>query len=205
MFIAGTDTSAATLIWTMSELSRNPMVMKRAEEEVRKIAQGKDKVEESDVSKLVYLKSVVKEALRLHPPAQLLLPRETTDDCEIRGYTIPTKTRVFVDAKQISHDPNSWENPLEFRPERFLDSPIDFRGQHFEFIPFGIGRRGCPGTNFAIQLVELALANLLHSFQWKLPPGVSAEDVDMEEALGLKKSPLFLVANPVRSNRGVDN
>ena len=95
-------------------------------------------MEESDVSKHVYLKSVVEEALRLHPPAPLLVPRETTDDCEIRGYTIPAKSRVFVNATLISHDPHFSENPLEFRPERFLDSPNDFRGQNFEFIPFGI-------------------------------------------------------------------
>jgi len=138
--------------------------------------------------------------LRLHPPAPLLVPRETTDDCTIEGYHIPAKTRVFVNAKSIGTDPKYWKNKNEFQPERFLDSSVDFRGQHFELLPFGAGRRGCPGMNFAILIIELALANLLHRFDWELSHGIRRQDLDMEEAIGLtvhKKVPLFLVANPV--------
>ncbi|KAK4843430.1 hypothetical protein QYF36_007969 [Acer negundo] len=197
MFFAGTDTSSATLAWTMTQLVRNPSVMKRAQNEVREVVKGKDKVEEDDLSKLMYLKLVLKEALRLHPPAPLLVPRETTQDCTVGGYTIPSKTRVIINAKAIATDPKHWEDPQEFRPERFLNSSIDFKGQHYELIPFGVGRRGCPGMNFAIQLVELALANLLYCFDWKLPAGMRSEDLDMEEAFGLtihKKTHLCLVA-----------
>ncbi|KAK7291588.1 hypothetical protein RIF29_06854 [Crotalaria pallida] len=200
IFLAGTDTASATIIWTLSELIRNPEIMKRAKEEVREVAKNKEMVEESDLSSLVYLKLVVKEALRLHPPAPLLLPRETLETCTIKGYEIPAKTRVFVNAKSIAMDPSCWENPNEFLPERFLDSAIDFRGQHFEMLPFGAGRRGCPGVNFGMLLVELALANLLFHFDWTLPRGLKVEDMDMDEAFGItmhKKTPLWMKATPI--------
>lgn len=197
MFVAGTDTASATLVWIMAELIRKPSVMKRAQDEVREVVKGKSKVQESDLSKLMYLKLVVKEGFRLHPAAPLLVPRETTEKCTVEGYDIPAKTRVVVNAKAIGMDPRCWENPNEFQPERFLDREIDFRGQNFELLPFGAGRRGCPGMNFAVPLLELALANLLHRFDWELPHGV---DLDMEEAFGLimnKKNRLCLVAKPV--------
>ncbi|XP_059641239.1 cytochrome P450 71A9-like [Cornus florida] len=200
MFIAGTDTSSATLVWIMTEVIRNPSVMRKAQEEVRDAVKGKGKVEESDISKLVYLNLVIKETLRLHPPVPLLVPRETTESCTIRGYEIPAKTRVFFNAKSIATDPKCWENPNEFRPERFLNSSIDFKGQNFELLPFGAGRRGCPGINFSLVLIELALTNLLYHFDWKLPQGMNLEDIDMEEAFGLtmhKKTPLCLVATPI--------
>ena len=200
MFIAGTDTSSSTLVWIMAELIRNPSAMQRAQDEVREAVKGKAKVEESHLPKLMYLKSVVKEGLRLHPPVPLLIPRETTETCKIEGYDIPAKTRVFVNAKSIGTDPKYWKNQNEFQPERFLDSSIDFRGQHFELLPFGAGRRGCPGINFAVLVIELALANLLHRFDWELPHGIRRQDLDMEEEFGLtmhKKVPLCLLANPV--------
>nr|AJD25151.1 cytochrome P450 CYP71AH15 [Salvia miltiorrhiza] len=202
VFVAGTDTSAATVVWTMAELIRNPTILQKAQQQVREIAKGKAKVEESDLPKLIYLKHVVKESFRLHPPAPLLLPHETTDLCVIDGgrYEIPAKTRVFFNAAAISADPAVWVNPGDFLPERFEDGRVDFRGQHFELLPFGAGRRGCPGISFAMPVVELALANLLFRFDWKLPEGVSVEDVDMEEAPGItmhKNIPLCLVACPV--------
>lgn len=200
MFIAGSDTSSATLVWAMSELIKNPSTLRKAQDEVREIAKGKQRVEEIDLPKLTYLKLVLKETLRLHPPAPLLVPRETTEPCTIRGYEIPAKTRVFINAKAISTDPNVWEiGPNMFMPERFLDCDIDYKGQDFELIPFGAGRRGCPGLNFAVFLIELALANLLYRFDWSLPHGMTRDDVDMEEAIGLtthKKNPLLLCATP---------
>ncbi|KAG5028140.1 hypothetical protein JHK87_011654 [Glycine soja] len=199
IFVAGTDTASATIIWIMSELIRNPKAMKRAQEEVRDLVTGKEMVEEIDLSKLLYIKSVVKEVLRLHPPAPLLVPREITENCTIKGFEIPAKTRVLVNAKSIAMDPCCWENPNEFLPERFLVSPIDFKGQHFEMLPFGVGRRGCPGVNFAMPVVELALANLLFRFDWELPLGLGIQDLDMEEAIGItihKKAHLWLKATP---------
>ncbi|KAK4479379.1 hypothetical protein RD792_014891 [Penstemon davidsonii] len=203
IFVAGTDTSAATIIWTMAELLRNPKVKQKAQQEVRsQVARGNNKtVEESDLPKLKFLKAVIKESWRLHPPAPLLVPRETIENCIIDNkYAIPAKTRVFFNAAAIQTDPKHWENPEKFWPERFLDSEIDFRGQHFEFLPFGAGRRGCPAINFAVPLVELALANLLFSFDWELPNGIYAEDLDMEEEVGIamdKKIPLLCIASPV--------
>ncbi|XP_047173560.1 cytochrome P450 71A9-like [Vigna umbellata] len=199
IFVAGTDTGAATMIWIMSELIRNPKAMKKAQEEVREIMEGKDMVEEIDLPKLLYLKLVVKEALRLHPPAPLLVPRETTEACIIRGFQIPAKTRVLVNAKSIAMDPACWENPNEFLPERFLNSSVDYKGQHFEMLPFGVGRRSCPGVNFAMPLVELVLANLLLRFDWELPVGLGIQDLNMEEAIGItmhKRDHLWLRATP---------
>lgn len=201
MFIAGSDTSSATLVWAMSELIRNPTTMKKAQDEVIQVANGKRKVGETDLPHLKYLKLVLKETLRLHPPVPLLVPRETTESCIVRGYEVPAKTRVFINAKAISTDPNVWgdSNPNEFKPERFLSCEIDYRGQDFELIPFGAGRRSCPGLNFAILLIELALANLLYRFDWSLPYGMTKDDIDMEEAIGLtthKKNPLLLLASP---------
>ncbi|GAB2269748.1 hypothetical protein Dimus_004670 [Dionaea muscipula] len=203
VFIAGSDTSSATLVWTMTELIKNPKVMKIAQDEVRKVAKGREKVEESDLPKLSYLKAVLKESFRLHPPAPLLVPRETTEDCQVMGYEIPARTRVFINAKAIGLDADCWlQDPYSFKPERFLDSSIDFRGKDFELIPFGVGRRGCPGLNFAIALVELALANLLYRFDWELPEGTKPDDINMAEAPGItthKKTPLVLVATSTLS------
>ncbi|KAJ6850088.1 cytochrome P450 71A9-like [Iris pallida] len=197
MFIAGTDTSSAAIIWTMTELVRNPTVMNKAQQEIRTVVGDKPTVEESELELLDYLKLVVKEALRLHPPAPLLVPRETTGACSVGGYDVPAKTRVFINAAAIATDPTNWEKPTEFRPERFLGSGIDFRGHNFELIPFGFGRRSCPGMNFAVLQVELILANLLHCFDWELPIGMAAKDLDLDEAFGLtvhKKNDLCLLA-----------
>ncbi|KAL9261959.1 Cytochrome P450 71A9-like protein [Drosera capensis] len=194
----GTDTSSSILVWTMTELMKSRASMKALKDELTKVANGKDMIEETDFPQLEYLRMVLKESFRLHPPV-LLVPRETIQDCEIRGYEIPANTRVFLNVGAISRDPNTWEDPLIFRPERFLNSSIDFRGQDLELIPFGVGRRGCPGINMALPLVELALANLGYRFDWNMPPGMSPDDIDMEDSLGVtiqKKRPLMLVASP---------
>ncbi|KAL1542024.1 cytochrome P450 71A9-like [Salvia divinorum] len=203
VFVAGTDTSAATIVWTMTELIRNPTVKRKAQREVRELAKGKPMVEESDLPRLSYLKQVIKESFRLHPPVPMV-PRETTAPCAIDGgrYHIPAKTRVFFNLAALSADLAVWENPSKFSPERFEDSEVDFRGKHFELLPFGAGRRGCPGINFSIPVVELAVANLLFRFDWKLPEGISAEEVDMNESLGIvmhKKTPLCLIATSVNN------
>ncbi|XP_073295283.1 strychnine-11-hydroxylase-like [Primulina huaijiensis] len=204
IFAAGTDTSSASIEWTMAELMKSPQVKEKAQQEVRKACKGKVKVEENDLQSLNYLKQVIKESLRLHPPAPLMVPRETTENCTIDNkYEVPAKTRVIFNATAIGTDPKYWENPEKFDPERFCNRDIDFRGQHFELLPFGAGRRGCPGINFAISLVELALANLLFFFDWELPHGMSPRELNMEEALGItmhKKIPLRLVASPPKQD-----
>jgi len=175
-------------------------VMTQLQQELQKVVGSKSKVEECDLQQLDYLKLVIKEALRLHPPAPLLIPRETTKTCKIKEYYIPAKTRVFVNAKAIARDPKFWNNPDEFCPERFLENARDYRpGQHFDYMPFGVGRRGCPGINFASAIMELTLANLLHCFDWGPPFGMKAQDLDFEETFGLttpKKKHLCLVAKP---------
>ena len=178
----------------MAELMRNPEAMRKAQDEVRRVIGMKGKVEENDLQQLQYLKWVVKESMRLHPPAPLLLHRETTKHFKINGYEIQPKTRLIVNAWAIGRETSSWERPLEFNPERFRDSSTDMKGHDFQLIPFGAGRRICPGMHVGIQTVELALANLLHSFDWRCPGG--SQDINMDEAPGTtvhKKSPLFLV------------
>lgn len=197
MFAAGIDTSYIVLEWSMAELVRKSNIMKKLQNEVRGVAKGKDKVREQDLCNMSYLKAVIKEAMRLHPPAPLLLPRESIEICQIAGYQIPKKTRLIVNAWAIGRNPNFWEEPDEFIPERFMNSPVDFRGSDFQFIPFGTGRRICPGMNFAVQNIELALANLVNRFDWELPGNMTRDDLDMDDAPGLtsrKKQRLDLVA-----------
>ena len=199
MFAAGTDTSSITLDWAMTELIINPEVLKRVQAEVRSVVGEKKMVLESDLPQLNYLKAVIKETFRLHPPAPILVPRESMEDVTIEGYDIPAKTRIFVNVWAIGRDPESWEDPLAFKPERFLGTNIDYKGQDFELLPFGVGRRICPAITFASASLELVLAQLLHSFDWELPPGVQAKDLDMTEVFGIsmhKKVGLKVIAKP---------
>ncbi|THU58219.1 hypothetical protein C4D60_Mb03t11860 [Musa balbisiana] len=199
LIAAGTDTSFVSLEWAMAELVRNPRAMKKLQDEVRQVADGKPMVVEEDVDQMTYLKAVIKEVLRLHTPAPILVPRETMSSFSLQGYHVPAKTRVIVNAWAIARDPKSWEAPEEFQPERFMDNAVDHRGNDFLFIPFGAGRRMCPGINFAMATIQIALANLLYHFNWELPDGLNPVDLDMSEAPGLttpKKIPLRLIAVP---------
>ncbi|CDP12692.1 unnamed protein product [Coffea canephora] len=199
MFAAGTDTNFITLDWTMTELIMNPQVLRKAQAEVRSIVGERRSVSETDLSHLHYTRAVVKETFRLHPPAPVLLPRESMEEVTIDGYPIPAKTRFFINAWAMGRDPETWENPDIFEPERFMNNPIDYKGQDFELIPFGAGRRMCPAVTFSTATFELALAQLLHSFDWELPPGVKAKDLDLTEAFGItmhKISPLMVLAKP---------
>jgi cytochrome P450 len=196
MFVGGTDTSSTMMEWAIAELVRNQTIMRKAQEEVRRIVGKKSKVEANDIEEMGYLKCIIKETLRLHPPAPLLVPRETSASVELGGYFIPPKTRVIVNAFAIQRDPSFWDRPDEFLPERFENNPVDFKGQDFQFIPFGSGRRGCPGALFGVTAVEFMIANLLYWFDWRLPDGATQEELDMSEICGMtayKKTPLLLV------------
>ncbi|KAI3777474.1 hypothetical protein L1987_47274 [Smallanthus sonchifolius] len=199
VLIAGTDTGAAIVVWAMTSLIKNPKVMKKAQEEVRNVIGKNSKINEDDLPKLTYLKAVIKETTRLYPPAPLLVPRETRKDSILHGYTIKQKTLVYVNAWAIGRDPNSWESPDEFLPERFLAGcDIDFKGNDFELIPFGAGRRMCPGMSIGVVMVELLLANLLYLFDWGLPNGLGKEDIDFDAMPGItmhKRNELFLLAH----------
>ncbi|XP_037480263.1 4-hydroxyphenylacetaldehyde oxime monooxygenase-like [Triticum dicoccoides] len=195
-FVAGNDTSAITINWAMAELIRHPRVLKKVQEEIRTAVGKKERVQNEDMSNLCYLRMVVKETLRLRIPAALLVPRETLRKIQIAGYDIPAKTRVIVNAWAIARDPNVWKDPEEFYPERFEVMDIDFNGAHFELLPFGSGRRICPGMDMGVANVEFILANMLYCFNWELPPGMNIEDLSMEEEGALtirKKTPLMLV------------
>ncbi|CAI0399171.1 unnamed protein product [Linum tenue] len=197
IFIAGTDTSAATVVWAMAYLMKNPTTLRKAQEEVRQVIEKKGFVKEEDIEQLPYLKAVVKETMRLQPAAPLLLPRESSQDCDLNGYKIPTKTTVYVNAWAIGRDPEAWgENPEKFKPERFMQKSIDMKGTDFGLIPFGAGRRMCPGIHMGLVTVELSLANLLYGFDWEMPVGMKSGDLDMEVSPGLtmhKKNALWLV------------
>ncbi|MCD7464798.1 hypothetical protein HAX54_053428 [Datura stramonium] len=202
-FVAATDTIYTTLAWTMTELLRHPRAMKTLQDEVQRLAQGKPELTENDLKNMRYLRAVIKESLRLHPPNPLLVPRESMEDVKLLGYYhIPARTQAIVNVWAIGRDPLSWENPEEYLPERFLNSDIDVKGLNFELIPFGAGRRGCPGSTFAIPVIELALARLVHKFNFALPQGIKPENFDMTESTGVttrRKSPLLVVATPCSS------
>ena len=207
IFAAGTDTSSTVLGWAMAELINHPREMRKLQDEVRGAACAAGRVTEDHLDGMPYLRAVIGETMRLHAPAALLIPRETTEDTELLGYHIPARTRVVSNAWAIGRDPASWERAEEFAPERFAGGaapPMDYAkvGQDLRFLAFGAGRRGCPGAGFAAPSVELALANVLYHFDWALaathgrrrPPVL-----DMSEAYGLTvrlKEPLLLVAKP---------
>ncbi|KAJ4887912.1 Cytochrome P450 71B11 [Raphanus sativus] len=193
---AGIDTSAQTVTWVMTHLVANPRVMKKVQAEVREVIKNKDNIIEEDIEQLKYLKLVIKETLRINTLVPLLIPREASKDIKIAGYDIPKKTWIHVNVWAIHRNPNVWKDPEAFIPERFMDNEIDYKGLNFELLPFGSGRRMCPGMGMGLALVHLTLINLLYRFDWKLPEGMKAEDVGLEESYGLvcpKKIPLQVI------------
>lgn len=199
MFLGGNDTTSTTMEWAMSELMGHLRTMKKVQEEIRRVVGDKSRIDETDINKMNFLKCVIKETLRLHPPLPLLIPRRTLSHEKLGGYDIPPKTMVFVNAWAIQRDPQVWERAEEFMPERFEEREIDFKGQDFEYIPFGSGRRICPGMAFGLASIDCELANLLYWFDWKLPEGEEHDELDMGETFGLvvkKTRPLYLQPKP---------
>ncbi|KAH6770432.1 hypothetical protein C2S52_015235 [Perilla frutescens var. hirtella] len=197
IFIAATESTAASIVWIMTALIKAPKTMHKVQSEIRNSRGNKGKVDENDLPKLHYLKAVIYETLRLYPPAPLLVPRETVERCILEGYEIQPKTVVYINAWAIARDPECWENPYEFVPERFMNNNRDIKGQDFEVIPFGSGRRICPGMSMGLIDLGLTVANLLYFFDWELPQGMLAEDIDMDSSPGIgmhKKIPLLLLA-----------
>ncbi|XP_063947372.1 premnaspirodiene oxygenase isoform X2 [Daucus carota subsp. sativus] len=193
---AGSETSSITMTWAISEMLRNPRVMEKAQAELRKVFDSGVDIDETRLHELNYLKMVVKEALRLHPPTPLSIPRECRQQCQINGFNIPVKTKVLVNVWAIGRDPKDWADAESFMPERFENSSVDFRGTDFEYLPFGAGRRICPGMLFSLPAMLLPLAHLLYHFDWKLPGGLKSEELDMTEAYGVtcgRKHDLYVV------------
>uniref|UniRef100_A0A5B6Z218 Putative geraniol 10-hydroxylase n=1 Tax=Davidia involucrata TaxID=16924 RepID=A0A5B6Z218_DAVIN len=196
LFAAGTDTTSSTMEWAMAELLHNPKTLLKAKAELEQILGKGSLVEESDIARLPYLQAIVKETFRLHPPVPFLIPRKVDKDVEVCGFTVPEGAQVLVNAWAIGRDPSIWANHESFLPERFLESDVDVRGQDFELIPFGAGRRICPGLPLAIRMVHLMLGSLINSFDWKLEDGIAPKDMDMEEKFGItlqKARPLYAI------------
>ncbi|OVA03553.1 Cytochrome P450 [Macleaya cordata] len=213
---AGTDTSAGAAEWALGELINHPHILEKAREEIDSVVGKSRLVDESDLPNLPYLQAIFKEALRLHPPAPMLA-RESTQACKVGGFDIPAKTRLFVNVWSINRNPKYWKNPLEFRPERFMTSKQstslkggqgeeydqdmtsqnrDVRGQHFDFLPFGTGRRGCPGIWLSLLEAPAVLAAIIQCFDWKLVGNGNNAVIDMTERPGLtvpKANPILLV------------
>ncbi|KAL8457553.1 hypothetical protein ACS0TY_035424 [Phlomoides rotata] len=203
LFTAGTDTTSSTVEWAITELIRHPKIMAQAQQELDSVV-GKDRyVNESDISQLPFLQAIIKETFRLHPSTPLSLPRIANESCEVNGYYIPKGSTLLVNVWAIARDPSIWPNPLGFQPERFLpggENPnIDVKGNNFELIPFGSGRRICAGMNLGLQMVQLLIATLIHAFNFNLGNGELVETLNMEEAYGLtlqRAEPLIVHPSP---------
>nr|BAJ08322.1 flavonoid 3'-hydroxylase [Calystegia soldanella] len=189
LFTAGTDTSSSTVEWAVAELIRNPRILKQAQSELESVVGPNRVVTEPDLAQLPFTQAIVKETFRLHPSTPLSLPRMASENCEINGYFIPKGATLLVNVWAIARDPNVWTDPLEFNPARFLpggEKPsVDIKGNDFEVIPFGAGRRICSGMSLGLRMVHLLIATLIHSFDWDLVSGQSIETLNMEEAYGL--------------------
>ncbi|KAG6525147.1 trimethyltridecatetraene synthase-like [Zingiber officinale] len=203
LIVGATDTPSLTIEWAISELVRNPEKQRKAAEELERVVGRERWVEEDDIPQLPYLVAIVKETMRLHPAAPLLLPRLAREhavageDCG--GYDVPAGTRVLVNVWAMGRDPAVWESPEEFWPERFLGSAVDVKGQDMELVPFGAGRRMCAGYGLGLKMIQLVLANLVHGFEWLPPAGMRPEEVSMEEAGGITltmKVPLEAIVVP---------
>lgn len=192
------NSTAVTMEWALAELIKNPNILQKAAEEIKTTVGSSRVMDESDISNLPYLEAVVKETLRLHPPAPLIY-RKSRKQCSIAGYPVPANTGLMVNVWAIGRDPRQWANALEFRPERFLreggKGQVDVRGQHYQLLPFGSGRRACPGMSLALKMVQTTLGAMVQCFEWRVEGGV----VDMEEGHGLilpRANPLICFPAP---------
>ncbi|CAI0375619.1 unnamed protein product [Linum tenue] len=205
IFLAGIDTSTTTIEWNISEMIKNPRVLHKAQQEVRQVfgddCDEKNAFGEAGLHRLKYLDMVIAESFRLHPPGPLLAPRENRDQrVELNSYDeVPVNSYVIVNAWAINRDPRYWTEAERFFPERFMDRSIDYTGNDFQFIPFGAGRRMCPGNSFRMAIVKITLANLLFHFDWTLP--AEQKNIDMTESFGVtlrRRYPLRLIPTPYR-------
>ncbi|KAH6810240.1 cytochrome P450 [Perilla frutescens var. frutescens] len=201
MLVAGSDTTMVTLTWALSLLLNNPSALKKAQEEVDAHINKDRHVNDSDIKTLVYLEAVVKETLRLYPPGPIIGFHSAMEDCTLStGHHVPSGTHLMVNLWKLHRDEKQWSEPHEFRPERFLRTHKDFdmrSGHNFEYIPFGTGRRSCPGTSLALQIVQLTLTSLLHCYDFAIANCYA--EIDMTESFGqtnLKATPLEVYITP---------
>ncbi|KAL3528583.1 hypothetical protein ACH5RR_007905 [Cinchona calisaya] len=199
LLAGGTESSAVTVEWAISELLNKPDLFEKATEELDRVIGQNRWVKEKDIPNLPYIDAIVKETMRMHPVAPMLVPRCAREDCKVNGYDIQKGTQVLVNVWTIGRDPELWDKPEEFRPERFIGKDIDVKGQDYELLPFGSGRRMCPGYSLGLKVIQSSLANLLHGYKWKLPSDMKLVDLNMEEIFGLstpRKIPLVAVVEP---------
>nr|WIL10286.1 chalcone synthase [Grona styracifolia] len=199
-FTAGTDTTAISTEWALVELVKNPLILQQVRKEIDDVVGKNRLVEETDCPNLPYLQAIVKETFRLHPPVPMVT-RKCVTECNIENYVIPENTLLFVNVWSIGRNPDYWENPLEFRPERFLKigelnenstGNIDVRGNHFQLLPFGSGRRMCPGVSLAMQEVPALLGAIIQCFDFQVMDsngqvfkGQNVVNIDVSERAGL--------------------
>ncbi|XP_050380392.1 cytochrome P450 76A2-like [Argentina anserina] len=195
IFLAGSETTSSTTEWALTELLCNPETLNKAKSELSRVIGPNRKMEESDIDNLPYLQNIIKETLRLHPPIPFLVPRRAVQDTKFMGYFIPKDTQAFVNAYAIGRDPNVWtDEPDSFKPERFIGSKVEYKGQHYELIPFGAGRRMCAGVPLGQRMLHLTLGSLLHQFDWALGGNVTKESMNWNDNLGItmrKSEPLL--------------
>ncbi|KAL5705005.1 hypothetical protein ACHQM5_023357 [Ranunculus cassubicifolius] len=198
MILGANDTTTASLTWALSLLLNHRHILKKAQDEIETNV-GKDRqVEESDIEKLVYLQAIIKETMRLYPAVPMSAQHEAIEDCTVAGYYVPAGTRLLTNLSKIQRDPHIWSNHNEFQPERFLATyaNMDVRGQHFELIPFGSGRRSCPGISFALQAMHLVIARLIHGFDFETPANAPVDMTDSAGLMNLKATPLEVLITP---------
>lgn len=207
MLVAGTDTSAATMEWTMSLLLNNPQTLEKLRAEIdANVSQG-SLLQEADFPKLPYLHAVINESMRMYPASPFLFPHESSQDCTVGGFNVPSGTMILVNVWKIHRDPELWEEPDKFKPERFLKTnssdqkSTDEQGikEGSKMMPFGMGRRRCPGEGLAMKMVLLVIGTLVQCFEWER---VGDEEVDMSEGIGLtmpKARPLEAMFKPRES------
>ncbi|MBA0867147.1 hypothetical protein Goshw_027652 [Gossypium schwendimanii] len=198
LVLAAEDTTAVTLTWVLSLLLNNRDALNKVVNELDIHVGNNRLVEESDMKNLIYLQAVIKETMRLYPAAPLSLIHAATEDCRVSGYQVAAGTWLITNLYKLHRDPGIWSDPEEFRPERFMTTHkhVDVKGQNFELIPFSSGRRMCPGVSFALQVLHLTVANLLHQFDFATPLD---EAVDMRQGSALtifKATPLEVLITP---------
>ncbi|CAO2163749.1 unnamed protein product [Urochloa humidicola] len=202
MFVGGTETTSSAVEWVMSELMRNPEAMVKAQVEVRRVFDNKSPQDHEGVmDELYYTRMVIKESMRLNPVLPLLIPHLCRETCDISGFEVTKGTRVIINAWAMARSPEYWHDAEKFRPERFEDGMIDYKGSRFEYLPFGIGRRRCPGDTFGLAVLELMVARLLYYIEWSLPDGMRPDEINMDMHVGStarRKEPLHLVASPYK-------
>ena len=196
--MGGIDTNSGMVEWIMTELLFNPDKLKRLKQEIKSVVGENGQIREADVASLPYMQAVIKETFRYHPPGNLAITRMSEADQEVNGYMIPKGTQILFNTWSMAKDPSIWTDPESFEPERFLDNKLDFKGQHFQLIPFGAGRRICPGMPLATRIVQMTTAVLVHNFDWKLEKDKDHPDHKQDNFTMNLRKPTPLRAFPLK-------